>query len=300
MNRHLVIGASGQMGGWLKRCVEKAEGVVLGTYLQHPIPGLVRLDIRDRESIGALIKEYKPGIVYLAAALSNVDQCELDRDLTYEINVLGTANVVQECNKTGAKLVFFSSDYIFDGVNGPYAECDLARPVCEYGRQKLVCEHYIGLHSQDHLVVRTTGVYSWEVQGKNFVHRLVGRLRRGERLRVPLDQMGNPTYSPNLAEAVFELATAGVKGVFHLVGPKRVSRYEFAVAAATAFALSPSLIEPVFTGELGQVAPRPLNAGLVAEKAQGFLQTTLVDFHCGLALMAAEESNYTIVPLSEG
>jgi dTDP-4-dehydrorhamnose reductase len=149
-------------------------------------------------------------------------------------------------------------------------------------------EHYIAFHACDYLIVRTTVVYGWESQGKNFIQRLVGFLREGKRVRAPYDQIGTPTYAPNLAEAVVELATLKVSGIFHVVGPEIVSRYGFALAAARTFGLNPELIESVSTQELGQVAPRPLKAGMRIGKVQGLLKTRLVGYVEGLKIMAAE------------
>jgi dTDP-4-dehydrorhamnose reductase len=288
MSVHLVIGASGLVGEHLLRCLRRNGQPAIGTYYQHPRQGLYPLDLRDRQAIAELLRRFEPSIVYLPAALTNVGYCELHPEEAYEINVLGTCLVVHESNSIGARLVYFSSDYVFDGLNGPYSEVDPARPICEYGRQKLLCEHYIALHADNYLIVRTTVVYGWESQGKNFVQRLVKALRAGERVRVPKDQIGSPTYAPNLAEAVVELATAGATGLFHVVGPKLASRYDFAVAAAETFGLDTSLIEPVSTAELGQAAPRPLKAGMHIDKVQGVLQTRLIDYVEGLRMMASE------------
>jgi dTDP-4-dehydrorhamnose reductase len=194
--------------------------------------------------------------------------------------------VVQAVNEINAKIIFFSSDYVFDGVQGPYSEDDPAHPISEYGNQKLIGEHYIAFHSKNYLIIRTTVVYGWETQGKNFVQRLIKSLRDGERIRVPVDQIGNPTFAPNLAEAVIELATGGETGICNIVGSTLVSRYEFAVTIAKAFDLDPLLIVPVSTEELGQVAQRPLSAGLRVDKAQKILRTSLLGYLEGLRIMA--------------
>ena len=173
--------------------------------------------------------------VHLPAALTNVDFCETHSDSSYEINVLGAVNVVRSADHVDAKLVYFSSDYVFDGFNGPYAEVDPANPICEYGRHKLLSEHYVALHARRYLIVRTTVVYGWESQRKNFIVRLADRLRRGERVQIPMDQVGSPTFVSNLAEAVVELIALDVQGLFHLAGPQLVTRYDFAVAAARVF-----------------------------------------------------------------
>jgi dTDP-4-dehydrorhamnose reductase len=251
---------------------------------------MYQVDIRDGRAVGALVAEWRPDVVYLPASLTNVDYCELHPDEAYEINVAGVCNVVRATKDVGAGLVYLSSDYVFDGSCGPYAEGDPARPICVYGWQKLLGEHYIALHASRFLVVRTTVVYGWESQGKNFIQRLVESLRKGDRVQVPLDQVGSPTYGPNLAEAIVELVEKGCQGLFHVVGPKLVSRYDLAVAAAGAFGLDPAMVVPVSTRDLGQAAPRPLNAGMVVDKAHSVLETRLKDYVEGLAMMAREQA----------
>jgi dTDP-4-dehydrorhamnose reductase len=291
----LVIGASGQVGGHLLDHLQKEGRPAIGTCRQHPRAGLHQLELQDRQAVTDLLDRFEPDIVYLPAALANVDFCELHPNEAYKTNVLGTCSVVSLVNLIGAKLVYFSSDYVFDGLNGPYSETDPARPGCEYGRQKLLSEHYIALHAKNYLIVRTTVVYGWERQGKNFIQRLIDTLRIGQRIRVPIDQVGSPTYAPNLAEAVVELAIGGATGLFHVAGPKLANRYELAVAAAQAFGLDSGLIIPVRTAELEQAAVRPLQAGMRVNKAQEVLHTQLIDYLSGLRLMT---SAYTKVESS--
>lgn len=288
MSVHLIIGASGQIGEHLVRAALDAGFEALGTYHSHLVPGMQRLDIRSWTEVQSLIAKVRPAVVYLPAALSNVDYCELHPKEVYQTNVVGVRNVVQCVNDVEAKLVYFSSDYIFDGQAGPYGEDDPANPICEYGRQKLIAEHYVALHAREYLIVRTTVVYGWERQGKNFIYRLLNTLKAGRILRVPVDQIGNPTYAPNLAQAVVELALSDANGVYHVVGPERVNRYEFACEAADIFGLDGSLIQAVATSELGQAAPRPLNAGMVVEKAVAKLTVPLVSYRNGLRAMASE------------
>ena len=288
MSIHLIIGASGQVGEHLFRAVSGAGFEALGTYHSNPVPDMHRLDSRSRTEVQSLIARARPAVVYLPAAVSNVDYCELHPEEVYLTNVVGVRNVVQSVNDIEAKLVYFSSDYIFDGKTGPYREEDAANPICEYGQQKLIAEHYTALHAHDYLIVRTTVVYGWERQGKNFVYRLLNTLKAGRILRVPVDQVGSPTYAPNLAQAVVELALSDTKGVYHVVGPERVNRYEFACEAASVFGLDRSLIQPVATSELEQVALRPLNAGMVVEKAAAQLTVPLMSYRDGLRAMASE------------
>jgi len=288
MSLHLVIGASGQIGAHLLRQLQQVGQSASGTFYRSPRPGLFPLDLREEESVFALVRRLEPRVIYLPAGFTNVDQCEVDPGSAYAINVLGTWHAIRAANLVQARVVFFSSDYVFDGASGPYAEDEPPRPLSEYGRQKVLGELGVALNVRDYLIVRTTVVYGWEEQGKNFVQRLVASLQERKRVRVPYDQIGSPTYAPNLAAAVVELATSGAAGLFHIAGPERVSRYEFARAAAEAFKLDPALIEPVSTPELAQPAPRPLQAGLRIEKAQALWSARLLGYREGLSRMVAE------------
>ena len=288
MNTALVIGASGQVGEHLMQTLGATPLKVFGTYQSHYVPGFLLLNIINRDNVLEQLGQLKPNIVFLPASLTNVDYCELHPQDGFCTNVVGVKNVVEAVNILRAKLVYFSSDYIFDGENGPYREDDPANPICEYGRQKLMAEHYISLWCKNYLIIRTTVVYGWERQGKNFIYRLINTLNSGQVLRVPFDQVGSPTYAPNLAQAVIELSLKDAQGVYHLVGPKRVNRYEFACEAARVFGLDETLIQRVATAELNQKASRPLNAGMIVEKAQAKLSTPLLDYRVGLRTMAAE------------
>jgi dTDP-4-dehydrorhamnose reductase len=285
MNTHLIIGASGQVGEYLMRAVVEAGFEALGAYSSHPVEGMHKVDIRRQSETETAIGQILPSVVYLPASLTNVDYCELHPAEGYAVNVIGVRHVVEAANTIGAKVVYFSSDYVFDGQAGPYREEDPVNPICEYGRQKVMAEHYVALHAQDYLIIRTTVVYGWERQGKNFIYRLLNTLQAGDTLRVPADQIGSPTYAPNLAQAAVELAASKADGLYHLVGPERASRYEFACEAAKIFGLESSLIQAVPTAELGQSAPRPLNAGMRVEKATAQLTIPLVDYRAGLRMM---------------
>jgi dTDP-4-dehydrorhamnose reductase len=288
MSTHLVIGVSGQVGEHLTRAAEAAGGEVVGTFRGCPLSGARPLDIRGREAVRVLVEETRPAVVYLPASLTNVDHCERNPEEGYAINVVGVRHVVEAANAIGARVVYFSSDYVFDGTAGPYCEEDPANPICEYGRQKLIAEHYVALHARDALIVRTTVVYGWERQSKNFVCRLLNTLRDGGTLRAPLDQIGSPTYAPNLARAIVELVLAGATGIYHVSGPERASRYEFACEAARVFGLDARLIRAVTTPELEQPAPRPLNAGMRVDRAAAALSFPLLGYQEGLRAMASQ------------
>jgi dTDP-4-dehydrorhamnose reductase len=287
--RSLVIGASGQVGEHLYRLLKAQTPYVSGTYHRTQQPGLRTLDIRDAAAVRQLCTDLAPDVIYLPASLTNVEYCESHPDESYRSNVQGVANVVRVAREINAKLVYLSSDYIFDGTDGPYDEGALPNPLCVYGWHKLLAEHNIMQHLDDYLIVRTTVVYGWEKQGKNFVARLVRELRQGERMRVPADQIGSPTYAPDMAAAIIDLVWLGQRGVFHVVGRERASRYEFAQAAAAAFGLDAALLDPFDTSTLAQVAKRPLSAGMRVAKVEAILDRPMVPYVEGLSLMVAAE-----------
>jgi dTDP-4-dehydrorhamnose reductase len=275
MTQALVIGASGLIGSHLMRVSQQRGWQVMGTYHKFALPRLCHLSLINEEAVKQLILNVQPQIIFLPAFCSNADYCELHPQESYEINVIGSLNVIQAAYCCGAKLVFYSSDYIFDGLNGPYKESDQPNPICTYGSHKLAVEKQIVELLDNHLILRTTVVYGHEHQGKNFVQRLVRTLKAGEQIRVPIDQIGSPTLADDIAEASCQLVEKNAQGIFHVVGPDLMSRYKFAVQAAKVLDLPTDLIIPVRTMELGQASPRPLQAGMIADRVYEVLNWQL-------------------------
>ena len=271
----IVIGASGQVGRNLLDALRVTGREVYGTSWRHPSPDLLTLDLRDAKAVEACVRRLRVNVVYLSAALSNVDRCEAHPDESNAINVAPVKGLAS----MGVRIVFFSSDYVFAGASGPYCESDEVQPLSVYGKHKVLAEREL---PDDALVVRTTVVYGADPQRMNFVCRLVDGLRASKPFHVPVDQVGSPTYASNLAQAVVYLEHHGACGTYNVSGPTRVSRYEFAQEVARVFRLDGNLVRPTTTAEIGQVAPRPLNAGLVSKKAQSLLPFALLDYRAGV------------------
>ncbi|HHV55856.1 MAG TPA: SDR family oxidoreductase [Firmicutes bacterium] len=288
MIRELVIGASGLVGSHLYRIARRSGSAVVGTYWSHPLPGLRFLDIRESDAVERLLEEFDPEVIYLPAARPNVDWVEEHPAESRLVNVEGPLQLIRLLRGSRRKLVYYSSDYVFDGEAGPYDESDVPHPINEYGRQKLAVERAIQENLDLWLILRVTVVYGWEQEGKNFAQRALRVLRAGGTVKAPTDQLGNPTYASNLAEASRELALRGFVGLFHLAGPERVSRYEFARELARVFELNEERVLPVKTSELNQKAKRPLNAGMVVTKAQAVLNVRLLGYKEGLSQMKSE------------
>jgi dTDP-4-dehydrorhamnose reductase len=268
MGRTLIVGASGQVGGAL---VERlgAAGTT-GTYHERSFPGGHRLDLAEVAAepslIERLVTAVGPEVVVLASAMTHVDGCEENERQALLINRDAAGVVARTTHRTGARTVFFSTEYVFDGSSGPYSETDEPNPVSVYGRSKLEGESAVLEADPQALVLRTTVVFGPEERGLNFAYRLAGALSAGETLRAPHDQLSNPTYNRDLAETVVRLLDAGAKGIFNVVGPETVDRATFARRLARAAGLDDALVEGVETSSLAQKAERPLLAGLLPER----------------------------------
>src|SRR5258708_792789 len=138
--RELVIGASGLVGGFLMKAIAADGREAIGTFFVHPSAGLHPLDTRCAASVASCFDELRPAIVYLPASLTNVDYCQEHPEESFDHNVRGVVNVVREANRRDARVVYFSSDYVFDGNAGPYSEDDPVHPVCVYGAHKVYAQ----------------------------------------------------------------------------------------------------------------------------------------------------------------
>lgn len=258
----LVIGASGQVGREASRALRAAGWDVTGTCHARPGGGLVPLDLRDEAATRRLVGAVGPDLCVLSSALTNVDRCEEEPTLAGAMNARAPAVVAEACRKAGARVFFLSTEYVFDGTAGPYREDDPPSPVSVYGATKLQGERNVLAAAAGNLVLRTTVVYSFHPGDKNFAMQLLERLRRGERMRVPADQVSSPTYAADLGGAIAALAGRAAGGVLHAAGPDVLGRHQFAVRAARTLGLDASLLDAVPTATLAQRARRPLSAGL--------------------------------------
>ncbi|MCG9966767.1 NAD(P)-dependent oxidoreductase [Pelotomaculum terephthalicicum JT] len=289
----LIIGVSGQIGFHLYQAFAGSHQVS-GTYFSYPVPDMYRLDMTKPGAVKDFAAALNPDIIFLPAAMPDVEACEKNPALCYGINVDGTRNVLTAASEISAKVVFFSTDYLFDGAAGPYAETERPKPLNIYGKAKNEAEQLIRQSACPHLIVRTSVVYGYEKQGKNFVVRLSARLRRGEKVKAPIDQLSTPTYAPNLCAIIKELVERDKEGTYHIAGPELMNRYDFALLAAEIFGLERGLIVPATTEELGQQAPRPLRGGLKVGKVCSATTTRLMNVREGLIDMKKTmESNAT-------
>ena len=279
----LVIGGSGQIGGAVLTVLERSGFSAVGTYHAQPQPGLVPLDLADGSAVTACLAAVRPSLVFLAMNnAGGVDWCEAHPREALDLHLEGTRRVLDAAAPLAARIVLFSTDYIFDGLSGPYREDDPPDPVSVYGRAKRDAETLVRAYPHGHLIVRTTAVFSWHRTSRNFAMTVWNELSAGRTLRVPDDQMCNPTLAEFVAEATVRLVQAGADGTFNVAGRTRMSRAAFGAALARAMALDPASIQPVPTTALEQRAARPLQAGFNTDKITDALGTEPLDLAASL------------------
>ena len=263
--RCLVIGASGQLGRALRLAFKESTSV-LEAYRTPTKPDQVRIDLSDPTGTREKLEELKPHWILIAGAFCNVDLCETQREICWKVNVEGPAAVCEYASRRGARVVYYSTDQVFDGEKS-FTETDAVQPVNVYASSKVGGERIIRESLPNHhLILRTTCLYGPDDARKNFVLRLVDRLAQGKETPVPNDQWAAPTYTEDLAALTRFLLERGERGLFHATGSEFMSRPEWALRICEAFGLNPSLIVPPPTPQLGQPARRPMGVRLDCQK----------------------------------
>lgn len=234
----LVTGATGMLGYDLCKVLAEKNNVVglsRGKQIvRGGLPGLdfVKADITDKKGLTDLILKYRPDLIVHSAAIADVDFCELNPDVAFNVNTEGTKNVADAAEKTGSYLIYISTDYVFDGIkNSPYAEDDEPNPISVYGRSKLEAERYIQTHTGNHSIIRSAWMFG--KGGKNFVDATLESARKNKKIRAISDKYGSPTYTLDLSRAISDLSDKiairrVVSGIYHISNAGACSRYQFA------------------------------------------------------------------------
>lgn len=289
MKRVLITGSNGLLGQKLVELLSNSPNYLLlltsrqsasvftSDQLQYR-----QLDTTRRSDVDAAVGEFEPEVIVNAAAMTNVDACETEREKAWRSNVTGVENLLHAAKLSGARLVHISTDYVFDGKNGPYIETDRPNPICYYGRTKLASENLVTTSGLPSTVIRTMVLYGIARNVKaNFALWLLANLKAEKPVRVVDDQIGNPTIAEDLAYGILKVIELERLGLYHVAGPDLVSRYEFALALAKIFGFNKKLITPVKTATMKQPAARPLKSGLITLKAQTDLDIKLAGVEQG-------------------
>jgi dTDP-4-dehydrorhamnose reductase len=273
--RILIVGCNGLLGQALVSYYSKRKDVELhlasieDSFVGNNQFTYTKVDISKRQEVKKIFLDFFPDFVINAAAYTDVDGCEVNRELAWNINVNGVKNLVEGCRIVDAQLVHLSTDFIFDGQNGPYHEDDKPNPISYYGRTKFASENEIKIGGIPYLIIRTNVLYGIQ-KGvkKDFVEWVVENLSQGKQINVVTDQWNNPTYVEDLVSGIILAIDKKKTGVFNIGGLEYLSRYDFAVKIANVFNLDKNLINKTTTDKLNQKAKRPLRGGLIILKAQ--------------------------------
>lgn len=281
----MVTGSSGLLGSKLI-VAAKGNYKTIATYGTKPLfPNSIRMDIMDRDEVLHIISKFKPDVVVHTAAETDVDKCEVDKERAWRVNVDGTKNIAEVCSEVGAKLIYVSTDYVFDGEKGLYSEEDAPKPINYYGLTKLEGEKHID-KVEGYLIARASVLYGWHPRRKNFVTWVLDSLKQNKQIKIVDDHHNSPTLADNLAEIILEAIERDLSGLYHTAGKERISRFEFALRIAKTFDLDGKLIKPIKMAELkAWIARRPRDSSLRVDKIQGVLKTKPIDVSESLRLM---------------
>lgn len=296
----LITGSNGLLGQKLIKLLANKEGVeILGTSSGvnrvHQYKFNYRsLDITDNGAVERLISGFKPDVVINTAAMTNVDACEDDRENCWDVNVNAVKYLLSACQKCNAKLIHLSTDFVFDGENGPYEEEDEPNPLSYYGESKFASEKV--LQESDYknwAIARTIIVYGTgeNMSRSNIVLWAKGALESGNPLTIVDDQFRSPTLADDLAMGCWLIAEKDKTGIFHLSGKDFMSILELVKRVADFFNLDASKVTPIKSDSLNQAAKRPPVTGFILDKAINELGYVPVSFEEGLEKLEKEINN---------
>lgn len=254
--KFFITGVNGQLGYDVKReLLERGYTDILA-------PTRVDLDITNEDAVKKMIREYRPSVIFHCAAYTAVDKAEEEQEKCYQVNVLGTKYLTEAAKEMNAKIIYISTDYVFDGTKeGLYQIEDKVNPVNYYGKTKYLGENFIREYD-NHIIVRISWVFG--INGKNFIRTMLNLAESHKELNVVCDQIGSPTYTKDLAGLLVNMFLSNVKGLYHVTNEGYCSWYEFAE-----FIFKESRkkvkVHPILTKDYKTIAKRPLNSKLSKE-----------------------------------
>ncbi|AEG17590.1 dTDP-4-dehydrorhamnose reductase [Methanobacterium paludis] len=284
MKRLFITGGSGLLGSKFKY-IAGSKYEIVTTHHKNPGENSVLFDITDENDVMNKITSLNPDAVIHAAALTNVDYCEDHPKEAWNVNAKGTDNIAKACEKTGSKLTYVSTDFVFDGERGMYSEEDKTNPLGYYASTKLEGEEFIRQYDDlNYAIARVSVLYGWHTR-MNFVTWVIDELKNGNEINIVTDQYNSPTLADNAAEAMIKIFEKDKTGIYHTVGDERINRFDFARNIAEVFDLDSSLINPTKSTNFVQKAKRPKDSSLNVEKVQRDLGIKMLNTTEGLNYM---------------
>lgn len=286
----LLTGATGLFGSaFLSKTKKNNKITVTGISRRHKF---IPLDITAKEKIIDLITTIKPDIILHAASIGNVDYCEKHQKEAWQTNVEGTRNIIKAAKLTASKLIFFSTNAVYDGENPPFDEKAKKHPVDYYGMTKITSEKDIKKSKTPWVIVRLMTMYGWHDKNQRYnpVTWIIDELRNNRKINIVDDIYNNHLYVGQAVEAVLQIIKLQKwNEVYNIAGHSCISRYQLALEVADVFSLDNKLINPVKSSFFKSIAPRPKNTCFKTTKMEQELKITPLSIRDGLNLMMNEK-----------
>jgi dTDP-4-dehydrorhamnose reductase len=296
MKRMMIIGGSGLLGSHLVNRA-KNEYEVVATFNGHSIEiekaRSIPLDITDQEETENMVNQEKPDFIILSAAQRNVDFCEKNPEIANKVNIEGARNVAKAAEIIQTKLVYLSTDLVFDGEKESYLEGDDTNPINHYGMTKLGGEIEVQDACGDYAIARVSVLYDWNLyeHNTNFIAWILDNLKKGKPLALFTDQFRNATYVKNACDALIAICKKDEKGIFHVAGKRCVDRHYMGKKVAEIFDFDFDLITTTTSEESDWQAKRPKKCCLVPDKMENVLGVKSISLEEGLLAMKTEMDN---------
>lgn len=288
----IVTGGTGLLGKYLiQRQLPNCEiaAIYVGNYFVEDYDNIryFKIDVRDNDSQTELFNNFKPNVVIHTAAVGSPDFAEKNRELTWDINVRGTQNILANSEMVNAAFIYISSNGIYDGENAPYSEDNSARPVNYYGELKLQAEEAVKNSKLKTAIVRPILMYGWNYafERQNIVTQSLAKLRQREKVFVYDDVYSNPLYAESCVIAIWKIISEDKYDTYNIGGAERVSIFELIKKVADIFHLDQNLVHPVQEGYFNELVKRPRDTSFKTEKMGKELGLKPLSLDEGLRLM---------------
>ena len=248
------------------------------------------MDITNAQQVAEVIEKIRPDVIIHTAAMTNVDQCESEKELCWAMNVKALEYLTEACEKHIVFLCHLSTDFVFDGKSGPYSEEDKPSPISFYGWSKYAAEEVVKRSNCTWSIIRTVLVYGItnDMSRSNIILWVKNSLEQQKSIKVVTDQFRTPTLAEDLAMGCWLVVDKKSEGIFHISGKDFLTPYQMAIKTADFFQLDKSLITPVDSSNFTQPAKRPARTGLVLDKAVSILGYNPVSFEEGIEILAGQ------------
>ncbi|HII09291.1 MAG TPA: dTDP-4-dehydrorhamnose reductase [Methanosphaera sp.] len=285
--KYFITGGSGLLGERLAAVSNDNDELTL-VHNSNPSENTIKCDITNEKEVKSAVEKENPDVIIHCAAMTNVDLCEDESKMAYSVNGDGTGFLAKAAHDINAKIIYVSTDFVFDGERGYYKEDEKVNPLGIYAKSKYDGEVQLAKYSDDWAIARVSVLYGWHSR-LNFTTWVIEQLRQKNEINIVTDQINSPTLADNAAEAIFKIAQKNKNGIFHTAGNDAINRFDFTRKIADAFDLDDSLINPTTSSQFIQKAPRPRDSSLNVNKVEKELNMKMETCSESLKRMADSE-----------